>query len=100
MTTKPFVHASIIQNAASLTDGCENSMVASTQLFENKCSLEMDVGQEWLTTEAAAAYLSLSVGSLRNITSNGFVPYYKLGRRNRYRLIDLRDLLLSQRRGF
>jgi excisionase family DNA binding protein len=55
----------------------------ATSLFEN---------QEWLSTVEAAAYLRLSVGSLRNMTSNGQIPYYKLGGRNRYRLVDLREL--------
>jgi len=55
--------------------------------------------KEWLTTDEAADYLGLSVGSLRNLTSNGHVTHYKLGRRNRYRLEDLRNLLLSQKRG-
>jgi excisionase family DNA binding protein len=59
------------------------------------CSLK----SEWLTTKEAAAYLKVSVGALRNMTSNGKIPYFKLERRNRYRLNDLRDLLLSQRRG-
>lgn len=55
--------------------------------------------QEWLTTQEAARYLGLSVGSLRNLTSNGQVPYCKLGRRNRYRVADLRALLLANKRG-
>lgn len=54
---------------------------------------------EWLTTVEAASYLGISEGSLRNMTSNGKVPYHKLGRRNRYRLADLRELLLAQKRG-
>lgn len=54
---------------------------------------------EWLTTEEAAAYLRLSVGALRNLTSNGKVPYYKFDRRNRYRIDDLRELLSANRRG-
>jgi len=54
----------------------------------------------WLTTEQAAAYLGISSGTLRNMTSNGQVPYYKLGpRRNRYRMCELNELLLSQKRG-
>ena len=55
--------------------------------------------QEWLTTREAAAYLGLSPGSLLNMTSNGEIPHYKLGRRNRYRVADLRELLLAQKRG-
>lgn len=62
---------------------------------ESNCSLKT----EWLTTIEAAAYLKVSVGTLRNMTCNGRVPYFKLDRRNRYRLCDLRGLLLSQRRG-
>ncbi|MGK5082976.1 helix-turn-helix domain-containing protein [Bdellovibrionota bacterium FG-1] len=55
--------------------------------------------REWLTTEQAADYLGLSIGALMNMISNGLVPYYKFGRRNRYLLVELRQLLLSQKRG-
>lgn len=54
---------------------------------------------EWLTTREAAEYLRIPYGSLKNMTSNGEVPHYKLGRRNRYWLPDLRKLLLSEKRG-
>ncbi len=63
---------------------------------EKNCSLKIE---EWLTTEGAASYLKVSVGTLRNLTSNGHVPYHKLGNRNRYLLEDLRNLLLKNRRG-
>lgn len=55
--------------------------------------------KEWLTSEEAADYLSISVGTLRNLTSNGKIPYYKFGKLNRYLQTDLRRLLLSQKRG-
>lgn len=55
--------------------------------------------QEWLNTEETALYLRLSVGSVRNLTSNGLIPHYKLGSRNRYRQEDLRSLLLQNKRG-
>jgi excisionase family DNA binding protein len=55
--------------------------------------------REVMTTEQAADYLGLSVGALRNMASNGQVPYRKLGRRNRYLLVELRQLLLSEKRG-
>ena len=61
-----------------------------------ECSLKI---REWMTTEEAAAYLGLTVGALRNMASNGQIPYHKLGRRNRYRVVELRQLLLSQKRG-
>lgn len=54
---------------------------------------------EWLTTKEAATILRITEQALRNMTSNGKVPYYKLGRRNRYRRVDLENLLLSEKRG-
>lgn len=62
-----------------------------SKLFENR--------KEWLDSAEAAAYLRVSLGALRNMTCNGHIPYHKLGKRNRYRLEDLRNLLLSQKRG-
>lgn len=58
-----------------------------------------DDNQEWLTTPEAAEYLRVSVGQLRNMTSNGYVPYYKLGRSNRYLKEELKQMLLDKRRG-
>lgn len=56
---------------------------------------------EWLTTKEAAEFLKIPVGSLRNLTSNGKVPYYKLTgtRLNRYLRSELQGLLLSGFRG-
>jgi excisionase family DNA binding protein len=59
------------------------------------CSLTI----EWLNSEEAAMYLRISVKALRNMTSNGLLPFYKLGRRNRYRKDELETLLRSQKRG-
>lgn len=55
--------------------------------------------EEWLDSVEAAAYLKVTLGALRNMTSNGRVPFYKVGKRNRYRTEELRKLLLSQKRG-
>jgi excisionase family DNA binding protein len=55
--------------------------------------------KEWLTTEEAADYLRISVKSLLNMCSNGKVSYYKWQRRNRYKMTELRELLLKERRG-
>lgn len=54
---------------------------------------------EWLDSRQAAQFLKVSVPMLRNMTSNGQVPFYKLGRRNRYRVDELEALLLKGRRG-
>jgi len=48
---------------------------------------------EWLTTIEAALYLKITPETLRNMTSSKAVTYYKLGRRNRYKLSDLRKLI-------
>lgn len=55
--------------------------------------------EEWLTSSEAANYLGISNKTLMNLASNGKVPYYKFGRRNRYLKDELRMLLMSQRRG-
>lgn len=62
-------------------------------LFDNQ------IEDRWLTSKEAADYLRVSVKTLMNMVSNGEIPYSKLGRRNRYRLADLRSLLLKERRG-
>lgn len=54
---------------------------------------------EWLRSEEAASYLKISVKTLMNLTSNGKIPFYKLGRRNRYRKDELNQILLNERRG-
>ena len=54
----------------------------------------------WLTPEEAAAYMKISVPTLHNLTSNGKIPFYKFGRRNRYLRGELRKLLSAQPRGF
>lgn len=53
----------------------------------------------WFCTEAAAAYLDMSLKALRNMTSNGKIPFYKLGKNNRYLKSELDKILLSNRRG-
>ena len=65
------------------------------EFFENGNSEK----QVWMTTTEAAKYLRVSKWSLLNFVSSGRVPYYKLGRSNRYRREDLDNLLLSQRKG-
>ena len=54
---------------------------------------------KWLTTEEAAAFLKIDKGTLLNFVSNGMVPYYKLGRRNRYLRSELDNLLRSKPKG-
>lgn len=72
-----------------------------SSLFENKIENQgaEAANQEWLSVSEAAEYLRISEGSLRNLTSNGKIPFYKLGRRVRYLKAELKALLLSNRKG-
>jgi excisionase family DNA binding protein len=67
--------------------------------MENKIFKNQIEGEEWLTSSQASVYLGISSKTLMNLTSNGKIPYYKFGRRNRYLKDELRMLLMSQRRG-
>jgi len=51
-------------------------------------SLKIEL-KEWLTSKEAAHFLGLPVRSLFNLTSNGKVPFYKFGRRIRFKLDEL-----------
>lgn len=80
---------------------CSNNLEAQ-KIFENKISnssLILSEDDRWLDSAEAAEFLRIGVPSLRNMTSNGQVIHYKLGRRNRYRLSDLKSLLLKNQRG-
>ncbi len=55
--------------------------------------------EQWLTSPEAASFLRVSVATLRNLASNGRVPFYKFGRSNRYRMADLVKMLLSNKKG-
>lgn len=54
---------------------------------------------EWLNSDEAANLLKISKQTLMNLTSNGKLPFYKFGRRNRYRKDELNQVLLNERRG-
>ncbi|RYZ90686.1 MAG: DNA-binding protein [Proteobacteria bacterium] len=43
--------------------------------------------------------MGISETTLRNLTSQGNIPYYKFGRRNRYVRNELTQLLLEHRKG-
>lgn len=62
------------------------------KIFENQADI-------WLTTKEAADFLRISPKCLLNLTSNGKIPYFKFGRRNRFLLSNLNKILLAQPRG-
>ena len=63
---------------------------------DSSCSL---TNREWLTTQEAADYLRVSPGVIRNLSSEGKIPYFKLGKRNRYHVKTLREFLFKQMKG-
>lgn len=68
------------------------------RFFDNQIELD-ESDERFLTTDEAALYLGVTVGTVRNMVSRGELPYYKLGRRNRYKLSELKNLLQSNKRG-
>lgn len=50
---------------------------------------------KWMNSEEASAYLSTSLGSIRNMVYRGQLPAKKLGNRLRFKKIDLDRLLDS-----
>jgi len=73
----------------------DTTVESTSQAFNFDSSLKT----EWLNSEEAAIFLRISVKALRNMTSNGQLPFYKLRRRNCYRKDELETLLRSQKRG-
>lgn len=63
-----------------------NDTTQQTMIFNNL---------KWMNSEEASAYLSTSVGSIRNMVYRGQLPAKKLGNRLRFKKIDLDRLLDS-----
>lgn len=80
-----------IDNGAKMRE-YDGRRLSKGQLFDNQNDI-------WLTSNEAAEFLKISKSCLMNMCSNGQIPYYKLERRNRYRMSDLKDLLLKTKRG-
>ena len=53
----------------------------------------------WLTTPEAAHILRVSPKQLRNLCNQGVIPFYKLGRCNRYLGSELQKVIFNHRRG-
>jgi len=60
-------------------------------LFDNQISCE------WFGIEKAAAFLDISPNALRIMVHRGKVKAHKLGRRLRFKLVDLRSALQRKR---
>jgi excisionase family DNA binding protein len=64
---------------------------SETPLFDNQISCE------WFGIAKAAAYLDMTPNALRIMVHRGKVKAYKLGRRLRFKLTDLRSALERKR---
>lgn len=62
----------------------------SSSLFDNR------IDREWLSTEEAAQYLSITENALRIMVYRGQIQSYKFGRRLRFKLKDCRALFLKK----
>ena len=49
----------------------------------------------WINSDQAANYLGISRKTLLNECYKGMIPYYKFGRRNRYKRSDLDKVILT-----
>jgi len=91
------------RNQASLFEKCIGKKGSGLgQAVERPELHDCQVGgpsDEWMTSEEAAAYLKLSLGSLRNATSNDLIPSTKIGRRVRYSRIALSMLFVANAKG-
>ena len=77
----------------------ENSFNHQTEVHSFLQSSLKTESVVWFSSAQASTYLDITVQSLMNMTSNGKLPYYKLGRRNRYKKSDLDLLLESSKKG-
>lgn len=73
--------------------------VIATKAGNGSLKTEQNEIENLLTTEELATLLKVSPGVVRNMTSNGQLPYYKLGRRNRYWWSEIKKLLSSTHKG-
>lgn len=59
-------------------------------IFENK------IEHEWLSTEEAARFLSISTNALRIMVHREQIKAYKLGRRLRFKMYDCNALFIKK----
>ena len=63
---------------------------SSVLLFDNR------IWDEWLSTSEAAKFLSTTPNAIRIMVCRGKLNASKLGRRLRFKISDLRNLLLNK----
>lgn len=88
----------IMNNFISSKNKNKSSACDSQNVMLDNAHGSLTSFNDYLCTKKAAAYLSVSEATLRNLCSNGQVAYYKLGRRSRFLKSDL-DSLMSRVNG-
>lgn len=88
----------IVEKTKDFSEALEAYIASCVRLNADMRSLKTEE-KEWLTSEEAAAFLGIPLRSLFNETSNGKLPYYKYGKRLRFKLDELRKSLLANPRG-
>ncbi len=96
----------LARDASFAVDAGEKLCTKCSQYFNSnsilvnkgKSSLKTD-SEDWFTSSEAALFLGISVQALMNKVSGGKIPFFKFGRRNRYRKSELEELLSQNRKG-
>jgi excisionase family DNA binding protein len=80
------------EEAVGIGEGGQDGVGYETRslFFENRTQ------REWLSTEEAAHFLSVSANALRIMVHRDQIRVFKLGRRLRFRLQDCRQLFLTK----
>lgn len=82
------------------TGTCVVGLGSKEELCEKRNSSVFFENLTWLTANEAAQYLRLpSVGALRVLVCKRRIPFHKLGRRLRFKKVELDRLLESSRNG-
>ena len=83
-----------VENTQEQSPGLDHELRVSSRpeslIFENR------IKREWLSTEEAAHFLSITENALRIMVHRGQVPVFKFGRRLRFRHEDCRALFTSK----
>ncbi len=64
--------------------------------FNKKMFYENQIGCKWYSSSEASAFLSISENALRILVYRGQIPFYKFGRRLRFKADDLLNLFKTK----
>lgn len=75
-------------------------LIPSPVPSESDCNhSQSSLEAEFVNAEQISAFLKINTQTVRNLTSNGKLPYYKFGKRVLYRIDEIRELILKNKRG-